>query len=714
MAINRFYNPSRGQYVSQFVPNELPAELLLKGILAKRNAENEQTAQVDKLAEWDMNVLEGDYEAKEKRKQAIRSFVDNMYGQELSSPDNIRKYKNFVREFKDAKEIKGWEAEYAHDAEMQKTKKELQEAGNDAFNEAYWDEYQRKRDYYNQNKGWLGQEDVRLTGHNLSKGTNMLEGYKKLYDHIKADGSTSTRKLGEEGYNLAYTQGWEGVDPTKIRNATLKEAVVAYQSDLGRQFRQQYKSQNIPAYDNSGKRLTFDKYFNSLSSDEKKEFEANMLKSFIQEADNVGQTFTYQKTTDNKATALNTAIGYGRQDEKENPPLLLGTVDIKGATPELNWDAKIKRNNSKIEEAKAALEIAKANPLLYGKDFVRNKENEIKYLETNNETLLADKRAVYNAEVSKFLKPEQFKEYSENYKELKRIEEKINKIKKDYENTKVDVGDEKSRSIYTGTYNTKLVEALESQKRRLEQKVNKYKSQMDQVNANFGKHYETSQGALQTVTTIQLPKQASTALNNQIQQAGGEGYIIEAIMPDGSKRTLNYKDLMDFQVGNMTQEPLSGGANSYLGTASVRIENKNEKTGALSYQYLKGAQVIMTPEKNVGRANNKIISYEYQKYSNMAAKAGKQEEARISANHALKLQNPEVADKMWGLEKSTDGRITGAISVGSTLGKTSVVKRKDGTYGVTILDDTGNPISTEKEFPNYPSAVDFLINFSNQ
>lgn len=699
MAINRFYNPSRGQYVSQFVPNELPAELLLKGILAKRTAENEQAAQVDKLAEWDMNVLEGDYEAKEKRKQSIRSFVDNMYGQELSSPDNIRKYKNFVREFKDAKEIKGWEAEYAHDAEMQKTKKELQEAGNDAFNEAYWDEYQRKRDYYNQNKGWLGQEDVRLTGHNLSKGTNMLEGYKKLYDHIKADGSTSTRKLGEEGYNLAYTQGWEGVDPTKIRNATLSEAVVAYQSDLGRQFRQQYKSQNIPAYDNSGKRLTFDKYFNSLSSDEKKKFEANMLQSFIQEADNVGQTFTFQKITDDKATALNTAIGYGRTDEKENPPLLLGTVDIKGGAPELNWDAKIKRNTSKIEEAKAALEIAKANPLLYGKDFVKNKENEIKYLETNNETLLADKRAIYNSEVSKFLKPEQYKEYSTANKKLKTIQEEIKQLRA------------------TPNLDKQGVQKL----RKLEQDQNfynsitsKYQVEMDQVNANFGKHYETSQQSLQTVTTIQLPKQASTALNNQIQQTGGEGYIIEVIMPDGTRKEMNYKELMDFQVGGMTQEPLSGGANSYLGTTSVRIENKNEKTGALTYQYLKGAQVVITPEKNVGRANNKIISYEYQKYSNMAAKAGKQEEARISANHALKLQNPEVADKMWGLEKSTDGRITGAISVGSTLGKTSVIKRKDGTYGVTILDDTGNPISSEKEFPNYTSAVDFLINFSNQ
>lgn len=699
MAINRFYNPSRGQYVSQFVPNELPAELLLKGILAKRKAEDEQTAQVDKLSTWDMNVLEGDYEAKENRKKSIRQFVDNMYGQELSSPENVRKYKNFVREFQDAKEIKGWEAQYNHDLEMQKTKKELQEAGNDAYNEAYWDEYQRKRDFYNQNKGWLGQEDVRLTGHNLSKGTNMLEGYKKLYDHIKASGTTSTRKLGEEGYNLAYTQGWEGIKPSTIQNATLREAAVAYQSDLGRQFRQQYKAQNIPAYDNNGKRLTFDKYFNSLTSDEKKKFEGEMFSSFIQEANNVGQTFTYSKTTDNKAAALNTAVGYGREDEKENPPLMLGTVDLKNGNAPLNWDAKIKRNNSKIQEAQAAIEIAKANPLLYGKDFIKNKEEEIKYLQTNNETVLNDKRTVYNTEVAKFLKPDEYKEYSSANSQLKKIRTEIEQLRRNPNLNKQGVA---------------KLQQLEKQQNFYNNITAKYQSSMDLVNMNFGKHYEPSQGALETITTIQLPKQSAVALNNQIQNTGGEGYIIEAIMPDGTRRTINYKKLKDFKLGSMTQESTKGGSNSYLGTGTIVIENKDEKTGKLTYDNLEGAQIVVTPEKNVGRANNKIMSYEYQKYGANAAKTGKREEAAIAFNHALKLQNPEIADKMWQLERSTDGRTTGTISVGSAQGNVNVIKRKDGTYGVTIMDSEGRPLSSEKEFPNYPSATDFLINFSNQ
>lgn len=44
MGVNRFFNPSRGQYVSQFVPEELPTGLMINALANKQKTYDDRNA----------------------------------------------------------------------------------------------------------------------------------------------------------------------------------------------------------------------------------------------------------------------------------------------------------------------------------------------------------------------------------------------------------------------------------------------------------------------------------------------------------------------------------------------------------------------------------------------------------------------------------------------------------------------------------------------
>ena len=145
--VNRFYNQQRGQYVSQFVPKNLPADLMMRGLANKQKKYDTMEAQVIKLGEYEQRALgEHDTNYVKGKKEELQSFIDESFDQDLASPDFIRKYQKFTNDFKNDDGLKRVANSVAIDDAYQARWKKLKEgSGTDAANEFAYD-YQRRRE----------------------------------------------------------------------------------------------------------------------------------------------------------------------------------------------------------------------------------------------------------------------------------------------------------------------------------------------------------------------------------------------------------------------------------------------------------------------------------------------------------------------------------------------------------------------------------------
>ena len=73
MAINRFYQPSRGQYQSQFVPEQLPAELMMGVLGSKQKQYNDLSEKIQtNIYDWNQEALPGfDTQYRDKMVKAL-------------------------------------------------------------------------------------------------------------------------------------------------------------------------------------------------------------------------------------------------------------------------------------------------------------------------------------------------------------------------------------------------------------------------------------------------------------------------------------------------------------------------------------------------------------------------------------------------------------------------------------------------------------------
>ena len=311
--INRFYKPSRSKYVSQFVPDQLPADLMLKGLAAKQGKYNQMDATLTKFGEWDQRALKGrDTEYVEEKKKGLSDFIDKSMTQDLGSQEFAREYQSFKKGFQEDKGLKKVASSVAIQDEFQERVKKLKEGKGTDYDQAFVDDYNRHYAQYTADttaggRGFEG--DVQLSDPSILEGVDINSEYEKFYDQLKADGHESIASIGG---GLSYKNGWKSLDG-KVDEQTARIMDLAYNNRAGQQLRVGYDATHIPAG------MTYDQFRQNASPEAVQEHENGKHQYVADVLSRVGQGFKFQDTTTNKDVALRQQHGNDREDAILNP-----------------------------------------------------------------------------------------------------------------------------------------------------------------------------------------------------------------------------------------------------------------------------------------------------------------------------------------------------------------------------------------------------------
>lgn len=333
--INRFYQPSQNAYISQFVPKQLPVDLMIAPLEAKQGVYNVQQEKLDLLGRWDARALPGyDTDYKEGKREQIKSFINASTERDLASPEFIREYKGFIRDFQDDKGLKSVGKSVAiHDEYLERQKKLKEGKGTD-YDRAFVDQYIRRYSQYTE-KGGKGFTGDPLGDPSILEGTDINAEFEEYFNQLKADGYEEVMKLSEltnDGrYGLTYKNGWKGVSGNKVSDHASGIFDLAYESRAGQQLQARYKASNIPAGQ------TYEQYLGSLPPKERVDFEGAMRTDVAHKLLNVGKGFVWNQTTTNADAAINKRAGWDREEKKaivQDVPLNVNSTtqiwDMKG------------------------------------------------------------------------------------------------------------------------------------------------------------------------------------------------------------------------------------------------------------------------------------------------------------------------------------------------------------------------------------------------
>jgi hypothetical protein len=725
MSVNRFYNPSRGAYVSQFVPNELPADLLLKGILSRRQAEDKQQDMVGKLLDWDMEVRPGDLADKNAKKMEARKFADEMFGQELSSAENIRKYKNFVRGFQDDKNIPYWQKNLELTKEIEKQERDMKLKGGHDYDPAQWDDIRRNINHYDASGGFRG---TGLTFEEMmgEKGMDYREEYEKLYNQLAGDSVTSSNRIKDLDYSLyaKYTKG--GISKEKIKDATARQVYQAYDGALGRHFKRRYLAGVMEEFDPNGT-ISSERFLAAMTPEERDKIEEGMFKAFTKDVHDVGMTFVHKTVIDDSASARNTAFGYSREDAEKAGVPIVDTLAVVGSTTNLSWDKKL----NSISEQKAAITntIAdiKANPHMYVDatakpevqkkqlaDAIANAQGQLKSLNNQEAEIKTDQRNAYNSIKGQVLSAEDRK----IEEEIKKLEKKIKAADKNlYLNNQP--GDAFSnKNMELAGYQAQLT-ALKNKIQPKYNEVNsKWKNYLKgaskevrqyKVTENLGglptmKGYETTLNSGAHGFSIQ------TVTNGVVSTLPQNNNEVEIIIDENNKRVVNSKSLTDFKVSGVMSGDFAGRGAALTGTANYVYYD--EKTGK---QIKKPIKVIVTQPKDATAINMFSVSSDLKKQANALEKTGNYVGAEVARSEALDLAHPETTRRLALIEKAPNGKtIYEAIPLDYKGSKATVKisKNNQGKYTYSIVEN-GNVIGgSQGKFVSYGDMKNDLVNLA--
>lgn len=323
--VNRFYQPSRSQYISQFVPDELPAELMIAGLGKKQQKYDTMAATIAQLGEWSQRALPG-YDTKyvDQKKQSLQDFINNSLNRDLSSPEYIREYQKFVGDFKNDKGLQAVTASVAtHDQYMERVKKLKEGSGSD-YDRAFVENYERHFNTYTADEGLGYTGDVQLSDPTIFAGVDLNKEMEAYFDQIHASGSDSVKFLAN---GLSYKNGWTGISGDKIKDQTSRIFDTFYDSRAGQQLQARFEADHIPMD------TTYEQFYQSLNEEDRINFE-NAKRTYVgNQLLNTGMGFTYGISDTNIDQAYNTKAGWDREDMQlypQNP-----NIQVQGNT--LSW-----------------------------------------------------------------------------------------------------------------------------------------------------------------------------------------------------------------------------------------------------------------------------------------------------------------------------------------------------------------------------------------
>jgi hypothetical protein len=353
--INRFYQPSRGQYVSQYIPQQLPTDLLIKGLAAKQDQFNKTLDDMNKnLGMWDVNSLQGyDTQYKNEWKKNIETKLDELSKKDLSLPENQQEYIGFLRKIRDDEGLKSVQSAYTtHQAFL----KNLDEMKKDPTKYApeYIDDYIRRYNIYTSGEGQGFKGDIKLGESTINAGADIPNEVKKFVDDLKANGSEWVNKLAS---GVSYESGWEGVSDTRVREQLDRSMESIMRGAVGRQLTARYDAANNPT------NLPLNEYLSTLSTEDRNAYLQNRDKYIKNTVWDLGKEFVWGNSKSGKAAALETERTEAREDAKNNPVTPVFTYQGntgEGPGRDFNKDRQVNQSTrNRISTANTELELLK-------------------------------------------------------------------------------------------------------------------------------------------------------------------------------------------------------------------------------------------------------------------------------------------------------------------------------------------------------------------
>lgn len=359
MAINRFYQPSRGQYQSQFVPEQLPAELMMGVLGSKQKQYNDLSEKIQtNIYDWNQEALPGfDTQYRDKIRKENENWADQMMGKDLSQPETVREYIGKVRQLRDNKDLEAIKKAYdTHQSELKRIE-ELKKGDPFNYDPALEHDYlQRYREYTSgQGKGFQG--SIKLGDPLVDKGTDILKETESYFDQAKASGYDVVKFLSQD---LAYNEGYKsnskkideimGADPN---NPEVGLAQMFLNSPTGKQLAKRYDQQVFP---NQVPSIGYQ----SLTKEQKEEYDRGRTSYVLREFQRVGNSFKFAEQTSNADQAYRMRYQEGRADNRANPVSNLFTVagTNEGLDLDYNKDSeKFNQRTSRLNELNNILNI---------------------------------------------------------------------------------------------------------------------------------------------------------------------------------------------------------------------------------------------------------------------------------------------------------------------------------------------------------------------
>lgn len=332
--VNRFFQPSRSQYVSQFVEHQLPQDLMLAVLGQKQKQQDLAGANLIELGEFNQRALpEADANYVKDYVAQLEGFRDKFSGQDLTSPDFQREYMSILKKHKEnvrSGPLAQISSAVAQHDEFLKRQKELKESKNpDDYNKYLENEYNTRYAEYTKvgGKGYAG--DIKLGDESTLTGVNQIKEAKTLFDDINASGADASKMLSEGIY---YKTGSEGVAHSTIQKRVIAMVDAYKDSPAGNQLTQEYNAMQFP-----GKVPSI--ALSNLTPDERSKYDAGLKKHISDFLVKAGGEFEYNKTTSNLAEAQNKKGDREREDKllmAQQPVLEVSGIGDANMTP--TWD----------------------------------------------------------------------------------------------------------------------------------------------------------------------------------------------------------------------------------------------------------------------------------------------------------------------------------------------------------------------------------------
>ena len=356
MAVSRFFNPSRGVYQSQFVPEELPTDLMLGALQQKQKQYDIADAAMVELGDWNQRALEGyDTGYVKNKKTEIEQFINDNMGKDFTSPEFQRQYRDFNKKFKGDEGLKSVQAAVEKDDAFKLRYNALkQDPKTEAFAEAFANDYLTRRSKYTAQEGLGFTGDIALGDENMLTGVNKTDEFKRYFDDLKSSGSDVMKDL--EG--ITYKDSWTGVGGTKIKDRVKQMLDTAFESRLGKQVQEEIAMKvfgtEVPSIQIA-----------NMSEDQKKQYDQYVKTEFAKEFRAAGGEFEYGVSKSDKDAAAAKVYEekkqYAQQDE----------LVVSGGTTGYTMPS---------------LDEAIGNPATGDKGmFAKNKDNIVNYKQTLND-----------------------------------------------------------------------------------------------------------------------------------------------------------------------------------------------------------------------------------------------------------------------------------------------------------------------------------------